>query len=67
MVLVEGLIINKMGITPTSIALMMVYNLAWAAGAIFIGENIFGSPDTDLTYIGEGLYKDSQGNLWQEY
>ena len=66
MVLVEGLIVGKMGITPTSVAIMMAYNLAWAAGAVYIGETIFGSDSGDLTYIGDGLYRDSQGGLWQQ-
>jgi len=64
MVLVEGLIVGKMGVTPTSIALMFAYNAAWAAGAILVGDALFGTNE-DLTYVGEGLYRDNAGNLYR--
>ena len=49
--LVEGIIVSKMGLTPVSVGVMIAYNIAWAFGAV---------------YIGDGLYKDSTGNLWQQ-
>ena len=65
--LVEGIIVSKMGLTPVSVGVMIAYNIAWAFGAVYIGEAIFGSEDeSNLTYIGDGLYKDSTSNLWQQ-